>query len=103
VPAREIPEEGARGVPGPAHLGDNLGGILIGLLDATESGGILKIRETAMGVATFLHWIANFVVSQTFPSLLAALGPDIPFLGLRRNRRPGLHLRQRVRDGDQGT
>jgi SP family sugar:H+ symporter-like MFS transporter len=41
----------------------------------------LRIRGTAMGVAIFLHWIANFVVSQTFPSLLAALGPGIPFLG----------------------
>ena len=41
----------------------------------------LRIRGTAMGVAIFLHWIANFVVSQTFPSLLAALGPGLPFLG----------------------
>jgi sugar porter (SP) family MFS transporter len=41
----------------------------------------LRIRGTAMGVAIFLHWIANFLVSQTFPSLLAALGPGIPFLG----------------------
>jgi SP family sugar:H+ symporter-like MFS transporter len=41
----------------------------------------LRIRGTAMGVAIFLHWIANFIVSQTFPSLLAALGPGIPFLG----------------------
>jgi MFS transporter, SP family, sugar:H+ symporter len=41
----------------------------------------LRIRGTAMGVAIFLHWIANFIVSQTFPSLLAWLGPGIPFLG----------------------
>jgi sugar porter (SP) family MFS transporter len=41
----------------------------------------LRIRGTAMGVAIFLHWIANFVVSQTFPSLLASLGPGPVFLG----------------------
>jgi MFS family permease len=41
----------------------------------------LRIRGTAMGVAIFLHWIANFIVSQTFPSLLAAVGPGITFLG----------------------
>ena len=41
----------------------------------------LRIRGTAMGVAIFLHWIANFVVSQTFPSLLASVGPGITFLG----------------------
>jgi SP family sugar:H+ symporter-like MFS transporter len=41
----------------------------------------LRIRGTAMGVANFLHWIANFVVSQTLPSLLASVGPDITFLG----------------------
>src|SRR5215210_2830021 len=41
----------------------------------------LRIRGTAMGEPIFLHWIANFIVSHTFPSLLAALGPGIPFLG----------------------
>jgi SP family sugar:H+ symporter-like MFS transporter len=41
----------------------------------------LRIRGTAMGVAIFLHWIANFIVSQTFPSLLASLGPGPVFLG----------------------
>ena len=41
----------------------------------------LRIRGTAMGVAIFLHWIANFLVSQTFPSLLASLGPGPVFLG----------------------
>ncbi len=41
----------------------------------------LRIRGTAMGVAIFLHWIANFVVSQTFPLLLASIGPGITFLG----------------------
>ena len=41
----------------------------------------LRIRGTAMGVAIFLHWIANFVVSQTFPSLLASVGPGPVFLG----------------------
>jgi sugar porter (SP) family MFS transporter len=41
----------------------------------------LRIRGTAMGVAIFLHWIANFLVSQTFPSLLAFVGPGPVFLG----------------------
>ncbi len=41
----------------------------------------LKIRGTAMGVAIFLHWLANFAVSQTFPVFLASWGPGITFLG----------------------
>ncbi|MGI8909469.1 MAG: sugar porter family MFS transporter [Rubrobacteraceae bacterium] len=41
----------------------------------------LKIRGSAMGVAIFLHWGANFVVSQTFPILLATIGAGITFLG----------------------
>ncbi len=34
-----------------------------------------------MGLAIFLHWIANFVVSQTFPILLASIGAGLTFLG----------------------
>ena len=34
-----------------------------------------------MGVAIFLHWLANFAVSQTFPVFLASVGPGITFLG----------------------
>jgi len=41
----------------------------------------LRIRGTAMGVAIFLHWLANFAVTQTFPIFLAAWGPGITFLG----------------------
>src|SRR5918997_1327492 len=41
----------------------------------------LRIRGTAMGVAIFLHWLANFAVSQTFPVFLASWGPGITFLG----------------------
>jgi sugar porter (SP) family MFS transporter len=41
----------------------------------------LKVRGTAMGVATFLHWGANFAVAQTFPLLLAAFGAGAVFLG----------------------
>src|SRR5919206_804442 len=41
----------------------------------------LRIRGTAMGVAIFLHWLANFAVSQTFPIFLAAIGAGITFLG----------------------
>jgi len=41
----------------------------------------LRIRGTAMGLAIFLHWGANFVVSQTFPILLATVGAGAVFLG----------------------
>src|SRR5919199_811740 len=41
----------------------------------------LRVRGTAMGVAIFLHWLANFAVSQTFPVFLASWGPGITFLG----------------------
>jgi sugar porter (SP) family MFS transporter len=41
----------------------------------------LSVRGTAMGVAVFANWAANFVVSQTFPVLLDKLGPGPVFLG----------------------
>lgn len=41
----------------------------------------LRVRGAAMGVAIFLHWIANFAVSQTFPVLLSTVGPGVTFLG----------------------
>jgi len=41
----------------------------------------LKIRGSAMGAAIFLHWGANFIVSQTFPLLLATIGAGVTFLG----------------------
>ena len=41
----------------------------------------LSVRGTAMGVAVFRNWAANFAVSQTFPPLLKALGPGPVFLG----------------------
>ncbi|MGF1472982.1 MAG: sugar porter family MFS transporter [Rubrobacteraceae bacterium] len=41
----------------------------------------LKIRGTAMGLAIFLHWGANFAVSQTFPIFLDSFGPGPVFLG----------------------
>ena len=41
----------------------------------------LSMRGTAMGVAVFFNWAANFAVSQTFPVLLSALGPGPVFLG----------------------
>jgi Sugar (and other) transporter len=41
----------------------------------------LSVRGTAMGVAIFLHWGANFLVSQTFPILLDGFGPGPVFLG----------------------
>ncbi len=41
----------------------------------------LSVRGTAMGVAIFGNWAANFVVSQTFPALLKGLGPGPVFIG----------------------
>lgn len=41
----------------------------------------LRIRGSAMGVAIFLHWLANFAVSQTFPILLDSIGAGVTFLG----------------------
>jgi MFS transporter, SP family, sugar:H+ symporter len=41
----------------------------------------LSVRGTAMGVAVFLHWGANFLVSQTFPVMLDGWGPGPVFLG----------------------
>jgi SP family sugar:H+ symporter-like MFS transporter len=41
----------------------------------------LSLRGTAMGVAVFCNWGANFLVSQTFPPLLSSLGPGPVFLG----------------------
>src|SRR5947209_9411980 len=41
----------------------------------------LSVRGTAVGVATFCNWAANFLVSQTFPALLSSLGPGPVFPG----------------------
>jgi SP family sugar:H+ symporter-like MFS transporter len=41
----------------------------------------LSIRGTAMGLAVFANWAANFAVSQTFPVFLKNWGPGPVFLG----------------------
>jgi hypothetical protein len=41
----------------------------------------LGVRGTAVGVATFCNWAANFLVAQTFPALLKGLGPGPVFIG----------------------
>ncbi len=41
----------------------------------------LSVRGTAMGLAIFLHWGANFLVSQTFPIMLDAWSAGPVFLG----------------------
>jgi sugar porter (SP) family MFS transporter len=41
----------------------------------------LNVRGTAVGVAVFCNWAANFIVAQTFPSLLSSLGPGPVFIG----------------------
>ena len=40
----------------------------------------LSVRGTAMGVAVFANWAANFAVSQTFPALLKGFGPGPVFI-----------------------
>jgi sugar porter (SP) family MFS transporter len=41
----------------------------------------LSVRGTAMGVAVFGNWAANFLVAQTFPPLIAQFTPGPVFLG----------------------
>src|SRR3954451_6092754 len=41
----------------------------------------LSVRGTAMGVAVFANWAANFLVSQTFPIMLNKFGRGHVFLG----------------------
>jgi MFS transporter, SP family, sugar:H+ symporter len=41
----------------------------------------LSVRGTAMGIAVFGNWAANFAVSQTFPPLLKGFGPGPVFIG----------------------
>jgi SP family sugar:H+ symporter-like MFS transporter len=41
----------------------------------------LRVRGTAMGVALFCHWGANFLVSQSFPLMIKQWGPGPVFLG----------------------
>ena len=41
----------------------------------------LSVRGAAMGVAVFLHWTANLIVSQSFPVALDKFGPGPVFLG----------------------
>ena len=38
----------------------------------------LKIRGTAMGIATLTNWAGNFLVAQTFP-MLQAVGEGLVF------------------------
>lgn len=40
----------------------------------------LQVRANAMGLAVFSCWFWNFVVSSTFLSLLATLGPSLTFM-----------------------
>ncbi|MBT0994129.1 sugar porter family MFS transporter [Cellulomonas sp. DKR-3] len=39
-----------------------------------------RIRAAALGVAAAAQWIANFVITETFPILLGAFGASIPYL-----------------------
>ena len=39
-----------------------------------------RIRAAALGVAAAAQWIANFVITETFPVLLNQFGASIPYL-----------------------
>ncbi|MCP2263477.1 MFS transporter, sugar porter (SP) family [Promicromonospora thailandica] len=39
-----------------------------------------RIRAAALGVAAAMQWIANFVITMTFPPLLSAFGAAVPYL-----------------------
>jgi MFS transporter, SP family, sugar:H+ symporter len=39
-----------------------------------------RIRAAALGVAAAMQWIANFTITLTFPPMLNAWGPSIPYL-----------------------
>src|SRR3954447_13693371 len=41
----------------------------------------LSVRGTAMGVAVFMNWFANFLVCKTFPIMLGSWGSGPVFLG----------------------
>jgi len=40
---------------------------------------IVAVTSTALAVAAAVRWIANFVVSTTFPPLVAALGLEVVY------------------------
>ena len=62
----------------------------------------LSVRGTAMGVAIFLHWGANFLVSQTFPMLLDSFGAGPVFLGYAVIGVPRAAVRQDDGHRDEG-
>ncbi|MFC8798644.1 sugar porter family MFS transporter [Promicromonospora sp. NPDC057138] len=39
-----------------------------------------RIRAAALGVAAAMQWVANFVITMTFPPLLSAFGASVPYL-----------------------
>jgi MFS transporter, SP family, sugar:H+ symporter len=39
-----------------------------------------RIRAAALGVAAMAQWIANFIITETFPPLLDAFGAVVPYL-----------------------
>ncbi|HEY8719697.1 sugar porter family MFS transporter [Pengzhenrongella sp.] len=39
-----------------------------------------RIRAAALGLAAAAQWIANFAITISFPPLLAAFGPTVPYL-----------------------
>jgi len=39
-----------------------------------------RIRAAALGVAAAMQWISNFTITLTFPPMLSAWGPSVPYL-----------------------
>ena len=63
----------------------------------------LSVRGTAMGVAVFMNWFANFLVSQTFPIMLDAWGAGPVFLGYAAMGVLAFLFAQGVGAGDEGA
>ena len=39
-----------------------------------------RIRAAALGVAAAMQWIANFIITMSFPPMLSAFGAAVPYL-----------------------
>ena len=63
----------------------------------------MAIRGFAMGIAVFVLWCVNALISFVFPILVEAAGATVTF-GLFVHHQPGVHLlRRQVRPGDPRT
>ena len=60
------------------------------------------IRGRAMSISIFSLWTGCTLVAQTFPRLLARLGPRMDLLALRLDHPAGIPVRPLPRPRDQG-